>query len=854
VIKLRFIVNGKLNGGVAYGIVGIRNRTPNKMTNGWRYTVKKLLLATTISSLLAGNALAQDNAQADTQDAAETKKDYEKIVVTGTSRARLVAETPQSTTSMGAQEVAKLSMSSQADVLRYVPGIKVEGGGGEVATNLQVRGLPSSGQFQFTPLLYDGSPTLSAFGLNSSAYDVYYRNDLGIERVEFVRGGVSNLFGQGSVAGVINYLSKKGTELSESTVQLELSDNNRKRIDFATSGPLNEKGMYYAMSGFYRYDEGPIDTGLPTEGYQLRGNIHKEFDDGSGYFTIYGQAIDDEVQFFLPLPLDSQSRERVAGNDGREVESTQTFYASGLSYDTADGRYRTPIEEGVATRGGSISMEFSKDLGNDYSVLARAKYASYDHQFNLFLDGDGIINVPETQSEYLANRGLDDLGAAEFTYAGTDVVLPEGDLLFANRILDRDRPATDFSSELNVVKYLDVGDFSHSITVGTFFSSAEAEDNNVITRYLGEFNNQARLVDLTITDADDNSVIVSQNGVTGPGISFSDTTISARRTAFYIADQMQNDDWIIDVGLRWEEIDGTITREGSETVVVNDDPILYEDLQVNVTGNGVLTHGKVDNSELAYSIAALYKMADNFNVYANYSRGFFFPELRGVAFNPNGEPGSYESEIVKQAEIGAKFFFNDFIGTMALFKTDLEDRRSVDFVNDENGVAVEVPVFQSTEAYGVELVGSYNITDDLIFDANFTYTDHEFTEYDSDPSVIGNELRRKPKIMFNSSLRYTLDDWDISFYHNYHGKNYTNDANSVELDDFHVFRLDTGYTWEFGQGERLRASIAVWNLFDSDGITEGSPRLGNSQTAGESYFVGRPILPRRVSLRLRYDF
>jgi len=247
-------------------------------------------------------------------------------------------------------------------------------------------------------------------------------------------------------------------------------------------------------------------------------------------------------------------------------------------------------------------------------------------------------------------------------------------------------------------------------------------------------------------------------------------------------------------------------------------------------------------------------MADNFNVYANYSRGFFFPELRGVAFNPNGEPGSYESEIVKQAEIGAKFFFNDFIGTMALFKTDLEDRRSVDFVNDENGVAVEVPVFQSTEAYGVELVGSYNITDDLIFDANFTYTDHEFTEYDSDPSVIGNELRRKPKIMFNSSLRYTLDDWDISFYHNYHGKNYTNDANSVELDDFHVFRLDTGYTWEFGQGERLRASIAVWNLFDSDGITEGSPRLGNSQTAGESYFVGRPILPRRVSLRLRYDF
>ena len=829
------------------------NADQDENKKGWRYTVNKLLLATTISSLLSGTALAQETAQ-DAGQSTAAEADYEQIVVTGTSRGRLLAETPQSTTQINEAEVAKLSMSSQADVLRYVPGVKVEGGGGEVATNLQVRGLPSSGQFQFTPLLYDGSPTLSAFGLNSSAYDVYYRNDLGIERVEFVRGGVSNLFGQGSVAGVINYLSKKGTDVSESTIQLELSDHNRKRIDFATSGPLTEKGLYYAMSGFYRYDEGPIDTGIPTEGYQIRGNLHKDFSDGSGYFTVYGQAIDDEVQFFLPLPLDADTRERLPGNNGDEVESTQTVNASGLSYDTATGRYRSPIDEGVATSGGSISMEFSKELGSDYSILARAKYADYDHQFNLFLDGDGLVNVPETQADYLFNRGYGDAQSAAFTYAGTNIALADDDLVFANRILDRDRPVTDFSSELNLIKYFYVGDFSHSVTVGTFFSSSEAEDNNVTSRYLSGFNNQARLVDVQITDADGSPLILSNNGVTGPGIGFTDTTISARRNAFYIADQIQSDDWIIDIGLRWEEIDGTITREGNQTVIVNSDPQLAPDLQQNVTGNGAITNGDVSTSELAVSAAALYKLTDNLNIYANYSRGFFFPELRGVAFNDNGLPGTYESEIVEQTEVGAKFFFDDFIGTIAFFQTDLDDRRSVDFVNDENGNAVEIPVFQSTEAYGVEVVGSYNITDNLIFDANLTYTDHEFSEYDSDPSVIGNELRRKPNILFNSSLRYTRDNWDLSFYHNYTGKNFTNDANTVELDDFHVFRLDTGYTFELAGDEQVRASIAVWNLFDSEGVTEGSPRLGNNQTDGGNYFVGRPILPRRVMLRLRYDF
>ena len=100
--------------------------------------------------------------------------------------------------------------NSQADILNSVPTIKAEGGGGEVATNVFIKGLPSGGQYQFTPLMYDGMPVFSSFGLNSSAFDVYYRNDLGIERLEFVRGGVSNLFGPGSVAGLINYISQDG--------------------------------------------------------------------------------------------------------------------------------------------------------------------------------------------------------------------------------------------------------------------------------------------------------------------------------------------------------------------------------------------------------------------------------------------------------------------------------------------------------------------------------------------------------------------------------------------------------------------------------------------------------------------
>ncbi|WKX78399.1 TonB-dependent receptor plug domain-containing protein [Zobellia laminariae] len=88
--------------------------------------------------------------------------------------------------------------------------ITAEGGGGETATNVFVRGLPSGGQYVFNPLQYDGMPLMSTFGLNSSAHDVYARPDIGFKGVEFVRGGSAILYGAGSVAGIINYTSKTG--------------------------------------------------------------------------------------------------------------------------------------------------------------------------------------------------------------------------------------------------------------------------------------------------------------------------------------------------------------------------------------------------------------------------------------------------------------------------------------------------------------------------------------------------------------------------------------------------------------------------------------------------------------------
>jgi outer membrane receptor protein involved in Fe transport len=73
------------------------------------------------------------------------------------------------------------------------------------------------------------------------------------------------------------------------------------------------------------------------------------------------------------------------------------------------------------------------------------------------------------------------------------------------------------------------------------------------------------------------------------------------------------------------------------------------------------------------------------------------------------------------------------------------------------------------------------------------------------------------------------------------------------LKGFHVVNLDAGYKFGIAR-HKVRLGINVFNLFNTDATTEGSPRQDNNQTTGGQFFVGRPVLPRRIAARLTVDF
>ncbi|MEM9544609.1 MAG: TonB-dependent receptor [Bacteroidota bacterium] len=755
----------------------------------------------------------------------------DEVVVTGTFTGRSQKNSPMSLTVLNANQLARLSSNSQADILRTVPGITAEGGGGEVATNLFVRGFPSGGQYAFTPLNIDGIPVLSTFGLNSSAHDVYFRNDIGLRSLEFVRGGSATLQGAGSVAGIVNYQSIRGSDNPVNKVQLEWAEGGRFKTDFLSAGPLAD-GLYYAVSGFYRYDEGPLETGLPTRGYQLRGNIKKLFNEGKSALVVSMQRIDDNVQFYLPYPLDNSNdaRERPVGNDGEVIYTMLSSQLKDFSFDTPFGRFKSPIGDGVTTNGQFIMAELNHEFGNDWRLSAKTKAASYDHWFNLFLDGDGTHNTPESQANYLTDRGLP--ADATFTYADNGTNLGSSDLLFENRVLDRERDMEELVGEINLTKTIG----NHNLTIGTFLSNTKALDNNWIHNVLGDFTNSPRAVGVSYVDSLGNTVSHSSSGyVEGTGRQTNNRTLQSSKIAVYIADEIKGEKFDFDIGLRWERASGNVSLE-------------------NGVGSNNFNKGIVDASDVAFVIGGLYKMNKKVNLYANASRGYFFPQLRSLKFD-GGAVQSYETETVIQGEIGAKYASSKLSGTAAIFFNALSDRRNVDIVNDGMGGITESIQLQSTQTIGLEVSANYNISKGLNAYGNFTYQDHEFTEVEGNTEQEGNSIARIPNVMGMIGLNYDNGAVDANLSSNFLGSKFANNTNTVELDGFNIVRLDLGYTFALGEGdENLRLGLSVFNLLDADGVTEGSPRQGDSQVAGGNFFVGRPILPRRIFLRAAFEF
>jgi iron complex outermembrane recepter protein len=304
-----------------------------------------------------------------------------EIVVTATKRNERLQDVPVSIIAETGIELEHRGATQLQDIINNTPGLNNPGSGGGNSTNLTIRGVTTGtdlGLKQSTvALLYDDMP-IDPVGQGGGASNLRV---VDIERVEVLRGPQGTLFGSGSLAGALRYITNK-PDLSQFSGSMEVTGAETKTGAPSFSGyavlnaPIiqNELGIRLVA---YDYDDGGWIANLLTG--QANSNPTKT--DGAR-LAIAAKPTD---QFSANLTLTYQDSKDYNGEDGGSLAVKPP--GTGFSGQVTDGinNYIIELKSTIA----ALTLQY------DWDSLTFTSVSTYhDRKSNLY--GTDAYFVPLT--------------------------------------------------------------------------------------------------------------------------------------------------------------------------------------------------------------------------------------------------------------------------------------------------------------------------------------------------------------------------------------------------------------------------------------------------------------------------
>ena len=136
--------------------------------------------------------------------------DFEQITVTTSRFETDIDEIASSVTVIDAQQMDKMVATDIRDLVRFEPGVVVEGGGRFGLSGFNIRGINADRVL----MLLDGAPIADefSFGPGLSARRDFIDIDM-VDRVEIIRGPASTLYGSDAIGGVVSFVSKDPAQM-----------------------------------------------------------------------------------------------------------------------------------------------------------------------------------------------------------------------------------------------------------------------------------------------------------------------------------------------------------------------------------------------------------------------------------------------------------------------------------------------------------------------------------------------------------------------------------------------------------------------------------------------------------------
>lgn len=484
------------------------------------------------------------------------------------------------------------------------------------------------------------------------------------DRFEVIKGPTSTLYGQSSIGGTLNAVSKIPQDRFAAEFGVEGGEFNHYRVDGDITGPVGDSDAWsYRLIGAYADEDSFIDY-VNDNLNLLSASIAYEPGDATR-LTLRGTWQQQELRMhFAPiLQLAGNGTGDIVDrivNEGLKVPDVTRSRFFGMPWNHAD------IDAGF------IEFQGEHTFSNDWQLRAHAQYNRVKYVSDAFgvngpFDQDGFAYF----SYVYGQDNVQDLYGGEVDLFGkVELFGREHTLFFA---VDYNRIGFE---ERGGVTYLSSGFEDSTFNIFDPDYSAVPRAGLDTYAYLYDSDNETELfgatVELIVNPMDRVNILL--------GARYSGDTLVTRERGG--------------------------TRDPGDSI---DDKSFDEQ--------------RLDFDNVTFQGGVTYALTDAVNLYASYGQTFEPQTLR--TFVADGQPGKLiDPEEGTNYEIGAKAdLSNDFSFTMAIFqmeRTNIAQR-------DEDHPQFSLPI-GTQRSRGVELGGQGRLSPEFSFYGSIAYLDAEFTE------------------------------------------------------------------------------------------------------------------------------
>ena len=328
------------------------------------------------------------------QQSDSVKATFSEIVVTATKTETPLSAIGSTVTVITSKEISERHLQTVVDVLREMPGLIIiqQGGPGKLAT-VFMRGANSN----HTLVIVDGV-TMNDASSPNNAFDFSSMNTNDVDRIEIVRGPQSTLYGSDAIAGVINIITKRGTDKPQYSFFGEGGSNGYYRGNLSALASYGN--FHYAINVTRNGSDGVSASDSKFGNKEKDGYTNNFFSSRLGWIFSQDAKI-DLIYKFTKAEASLDQNEKLGDDPNFTYNIEQQLFKGGLNLSFFEGNWQQQFSASLIkhfSRALDLVDQFRPATSSDgYNKAQRIKF---DWQNNLrFIENNLITFGIETETE-----------------------------------------------------------------------------------------------------------------------------------------------------------------------------------------------------------------------------------------------------------------------------------------------------------------------------------------------------------------------------------------------------------------------------------------------------------------------